>query len=112
MDKQLSGRLWGYLISLGMVAGITLISSALRSFSVFDPADVEILYLLAVAISAAYFGFGPALMAAFLGALTFDFFFIPPILTFTVTYEKDSVNLLIMFLAAVAISCLSPALRR
>jgi two-component system, OmpR family, sensor histidine kinase KdpD len=95
-----------------MVAGVTLIGSLLRSFATFDPTDVDMLYLLIVAISAAYLGFGPAIATAFLSVMAFDFFFIPPLLTFAVATEQGSINLLILFIAAIAIACLSPQLRR
>jgi K+-sensing histidine kinase KdpD len=47
-------------------------------------AVIALIYLLPVSWSAARWGQLPGICAAFAAALTFDFFFIPPFLTFTV----------------------------
>jgi two-component system sensor histidine kinase KdpD len=112
MVKQLSGRWVAYLIGLGLVIVITLFGSLLQGLRMFQPTDADILYILIVAISAAYLGFGPTILVSILSVCTCDFFFITPIFSFTVANEKDVFNLLMLFIVAVAISFLSPRLRR
>ena len=47
-----------------------------------DVANIDMLFLLAVFISAFWLGRGPAVMSAFLCVALFDFFFVPPYLSF------------------------------
>jgi two-component system sensor histidine kinase KdpD len=102
----------GYLIALGLVIVITVIGKLLQYIPTFDPIDTGMIYLLGVAISAAYLGFGQSLMVSFLSVLSLDFFFIPPVLTLEVPYEQHQIAVLILFVSAIAISCLSPRIRR
>jgi two-component system, OmpR family, sensor histidine kinase KdpD len=107
-----SSRWWGYLISFGMVVVATVAGMLLQTLSFYDPSDTNMLYILCVAISAIFIGFGPSFLGAFFSVLAFDFFFIPPLLTFNVSTEKGVVGLLILAVVTVAISCLSPRIRQ
>jgi two-component system, OmpR family, sensor histidine kinase KdpD len=71
-----------YFTSLLLVAAASLASWV--AFPFFTPINLMILYLLAVVVAALLLGFKPALLAAFLGVLAFDFFFIPPYYSFAV----------------------------
>src|SRR4051812_49264775 len=75
-----------YALTAGLVALATATSAAARRH--LDLPDVVLLYLLVVVIAAARFGRGPSLVAAALSMLAFDFFFIPPTLTFQVTEKR------------------------
>lgn len=112
MNSSWSGRLWAYLIAIGMIVVVTVAGKLLEPLPLFNPYNTAVLYVLCVVISAAYLGAGPSLLASFLSVLAFDFFFIPPVLTFTVASERDSVSLLILFAATIAISCLSLKIRQ
>lgn len=112
MNNRWSGSWWGYLIGFGMVVVVTVAGKLLQAMPIFDPHNTEMLYILCVAISAAFLGFGPSMLATFLSVLAFDFFFIPPVLTFTVASEQDGISLLILFVITFAISCLSPNIRQ
>ena len=74
---------WRYGGSLLLVALVTLLSQPLKH--VLDPTNLVMVYLLAVVLSAVYLGRGPAILASFTSVLAFDFFFINPIFTFTVS---------------------------
>jgi two-component system sensor histidine kinase KdpD len=50
----------------------------------FDLVNIALIYLLPVLLNAVYWGLRPAFFAAVLGVLSFDFFFVPPFLSFTV----------------------------
>jgi len=95
-----------------MVVVVTVAGNLLQAAPFYNPYDTNMLYILCVAISARYFGFGPSLMASSLSVLAFDFFFIPPILNITVSSEQGVVSLLILAIVTVAISCLSPKIRQ
>jgi two-component system sensor histidine kinase KdpD len=72
-----------YVASLILVAFITAIGWLVKSF--ISPANLAMLYLLAVVIIAFRRGLKPAIFTAVIGVLAFDFFFIPPHLTFRVS---------------------------
>jgi two-component system sensor histidine kinase KdpD len=72
-----------YVASLVLVAFVTIIGWLIKSF--ISPANLAMLYLLAVVIIAFRRGLKPAIFTAVIGVLAFDFFFIPPHLTFRVS---------------------------
>jgi two-component system sensor histidine kinase KdpD len=72
-----------YVASLVLVAFVTIIGWLIKSF--ISPANLAMLYLLAVVIIAFKRGLKPAIFTAIIGVLAFDFFFIPPHLTFRVS---------------------------
>jgi two-component system sensor histidine kinase KdpD len=57
------------------------------------------------------FGRGPGLLASFLSVLTFDFFFVPPALSFTVHDTQYLLTFAIMLTVALTISSLAARLR-
>jgi two-component system sensor histidine kinase KdpD len=107
-----SSRWWGYLISIGMIVVVTVLGYLLQALPYFNLYDTDMLYIMCVALSAAYLGVGPSLLASFLSILAFDLFFIPPILSLTVSSEQGVVSLLILSVVTLTISCLSPHSRR
>ncbi|MGD0355632.1 MAG: DUF4118 domain-containing protein [Dehalococcoidia bacterium] len=111
MDNRWSSAWWGYLISFGMILVATVAGKLLVMMPIFDLHNMAMVFILCVALSTYYIGFGPSLMAAFLSVLCFDFFFIPPLLTFTVGTQQDILSLLILFVVTFVISCLSPKIR-
>jgi len=94
-----------------MILVATVAGRLLVMLPIFDLHNMVMVYILCVALSTYFFGFGPSLMASFLSVLAFDFFFIPPLLTFTVATQQDILSLLILFVVTVVISCLSPKIR-
>jgi two-component system sensor histidine kinase KdpD len=64
------------------VLAATLISSVLRAF--IHPTNLIAVFLLSVVVAAAFLGRGPSILVSFLSVLAFDFFFVPPLLTFVV----------------------------
>ncbi len=77
-----TSRLFGYLYATLTCAAITLFATPLRHY--FDLANIVMLFLLGVVYIAYRFGRGPAALAAVLSVASFDFFFVPPRLTFAV----------------------------
>ncbi len=53
--------------------------------SVFDLANIAMLFLLAVVLVSVRYGLGPSIMASFLNVAAFDFFFVPPRFSFAVS---------------------------
>lgn len=76
-------------------AGVVLLTLALLSVQLaVRQATASLLYVLVVLVSASLFGLGPALLAAVLSSLAFNFFFISPANTLGVTSFEDGVRLL------------------
>jgi two-component system sensor histidine kinase KdpD len=65
-----------------------------------DLPNVSLVYLAAVLWSAARYGLGPSLFASVLSTLCYNFFFIPPVYTFTVADPSQVLALAFFCLAA------------
>jgi two-component system sensor histidine kinase KdpD len=76
------GELRGYGYGALLIAAATLLGFLLHP--IFDPTNIVMFYLLGVVITAARWGLGPSIMVSFVGVLAFDFFFVPPYLTFRI----------------------------
>jgi two-component system sensor histidine kinase KdpD len=94
----------GYLKSLGLVAGATLLCELLRPF--FVPTNMVMIYLLAVVVASIRLGRKPAMATAFLGVLAFDFFFVPPRLTLAVSDTQYLMTFIGLFVVGIVISTL------
>lgn len=80
-------RRWGYLAAVG---GVILVTSLLAPIVAdLNPTIVALALLLDVLVVATLFGSRPALVASFLGVLSFNFFFLPPLHTFTIADPQN-----------------------
>lgn len=66
-----------------------------------DPANLVMLFLLSVFLVALRLGRGPALLVAVLNVAVFDFFFVPPHLTFEVHDAQYLITFAVMLVVAV-----------
>ena len=80
---NLHSRPASYLGSLAAVALATAVAFAMNGH--FQTTDLVLVFLLATTYVAVRFGRGPSILAATLGVASFDFFFVPPRLAFTVS---------------------------
>ena len=71
-----------------------------------SPTNMVMVYQLAVVIAAVKLGLREAVATAFLSVLAFDFFFVPPRLTFSVTEKEYLVTFLGFFIVGVIIASL------
>mgnify|MGYP001385408714 CR=1 FL=1 len=95
-------ELRGYAASLALVLAATALCELLRPF--LAPTNMVMFYLLAVVVAALRLSRKPAIATAFLGVLAFDFFFIPPRLTFAVADTEYLLTFLGLFVVGVVIS--------
>jgi two-component system sensor histidine kinase KdpD len=100
----------GYLFSLILVAGATIVCEFIRPYLV--PTNMVMIYQLAVVIAAAKLGLRPAIATAFIGVLAFDFFFVPPRLTFSVNDKEYLVTFFGFIIIGVIISTLVDKVRK
>jgi len=99
-----------YLWTLSAVAAITILGKTLHPF--FDLINIALLYLLPVLISAVRWGLGPSFFASFLGVLVFDFFFVPPVFSLTVSDVRYVLSFAVFLLVALVTGTLATRLRR
>ncbi len=100
----------GYLVSLAMVVGVTLVGWLIRSY--INPTNLIMVYLLCVVISAVYFGFGPSIAIAILSTLAFDFYLVPPVLTFAVADVQYLLTFVGLTSVGIVVSYLTARVRK
>jgi two-component system sensor histidine kinase KdpD len=107
------GRGWGtrtgYAWVTLMVAAVTAAGSAL--FRVLDIGNVGLLYLLPVMAAASLFGLRPGLYAGILSSLAYNFFFLPPTRTLTVSNPENIISIFVLLGVAIATSQLTARVR-
>jgi two-component system sensor histidine kinase KdpD len=85
-------RRHGYVVAIAAIALATAVFYPGRD--VFAKGQWALLYLLIIVVVASVSGVGPALLAAALSFLAWNFFFLPPYHTLTVADPKDWLSLL------------------
>ncbi len=81
-----------YLLSLVAVAIALAVGEAIEPF--FGIENVDLVFLTGIVAVAARFGLWPSLLASVVASLCYNFFFLPPIYTFTIA---DPTNVLAFF---------------
>ncbi|WP_028535262.1 sensor histidine kinase [Paludibacterium yongneupense] len=76
----------------------------------FELSNVIMLYLLEVVLVAVRFGRGPGVLASFLSVAAFDFIFVPPRLSFSVSDTQYLLTFAVMLIVALIISQLTARL--
>lgn len=94
-----------YVAAAAMVALCTMACAAVARL--FDPSGLIMIYLLEVALVASRYGRGPSALAAVLSVAAFDFFFVPPHLTFAVADTQYVVTFVVMLVVGLLISTLA-----
>jgi two-component system sensor histidine kinase KdpD len=97
---------WGLLA----VVLSTLIAWAMLPY--FALANLIMVYLVGVVIVATRCGRGPSILASLLSVAAFDFFFVPPYLTFAVSDVEYVITFSVMLLVGLVVSTLTVRLRQ
>jgi two-component system, OmpR family, sensor histidine kinase KdpD len=103
-------RLLRYVFVAFMVLVVTAIGKGLQP--AFDLVNIALLYLLPVLVAAVRWGLWPSLFASFLGMLSFDYFFVPPVMSFTVSDIRYLLNFALFLAVALVTGTLAARLRR
>ena len=98
-------RRYPYVLSIAMIAVVT--AFCLVASPVLSPANLDVLYMLAVLVSALKWGERPAIFTAIVGATAFDFCFIPPRFSFAISDLAYVVTLFGFLVVAVVTSRLA-----
>jgi len=99
-----------YALALAIGIGITLLSSQL--IDRIDLTNLVMLYLLGVIFTAVKLGRGPGVVLSFLSVAAFDFFFVPPRMSLSVSDTQYLLTFFGMLLTSLVISHLTSSLRR
>jgi two-component system sensor histidine kinase KdpD len=98
-----------YLWSAAVVLACSALCWAIHGR--FDRSNLIMVYLLGVAFVASRYGRGPSAATALLSVAAFDFFFVPPYLTFAVADTQYLITFGVMLLVSVLISTLAARVR-
>ncbi|MBD8676875.1 sensor histidine kinase [Sphingomonas sp. CFBP 13720] len=99
----------GYLVTLLLVAVVTALASAL--FHILDLGNVALLFLLPVMAAASLFGLRTGLFAGISSSLAYNFFFLPPVGTLSVSNPENVVSIFVLLGVAIATSQLTSRVR-
>ena len=105
----MSGRRAAHGQALGIVALATAVAWALSSR--VDPANIVMVYLLAIVIVARQHGRGPSVVAAVVSVALFDVLFVPPYYTFAVADARYLFTFVVMLTVALVMSGLTVRIR-
>jgi two-component system sensor histidine kinase KdpD len=109
-QSSATAQLRGYAEALLAVAVSTLLGLALTPR--WGNSAVDLLYLPAVLATAVLAGLWPALFAALIAALAYNFFFTAPHMTFRISNPNDIVTVIVLFAVAVVTSQLAASVKR
>jgi two-component system sensor histidine kinase KdpD len=107
-ERRSPPRAYGF--ALLICAAITLLSSQLIDH--IDLTNLVMLYLLGVIFAAVRLGRGPGVVLSFMSVAAFDFFFVPPRMSLSVSDTQYLLTFLGMLLTSLVISHLTSSLRR
>ena len=99
----------GYAWTTAMVAVVTGAASLL--FHILNLGNVALLYLLPVMAAASLFGLRTGLFAGFASSIAYNFFFLPPVHTLTVSNPENVVSIVVLLGVAVVTSQLTARVR-
>jgi two-component system sensor histidine kinase KdpD len=113
LQQRASLRKPGFYRGYAWAIVLTLATAALAwfMFGRFELANLVMVFQLCVVLVATRFGRGPSILASVLGAALFDFLFVPPYLSFSVSDSQYVVTLLAMLVTAILISNLMANVR-
>ena len=98
-----------YLVASALVAATTGLGMIVEK--AIGAGAIDLLYLMPVIIVASRFGLRPGLFAGVVAALAYNFFFLPPIYTFTIADPQSVLTVLILLGVAAFTSQLGGRLR-
>ncbi len=98
-----------WMLSLAAVALCTGLDYLVSPY--LTVVDLAMVYLLGIVLVSSRTRGGPAFLATFFSVVAFDFFFIPPIFTYTVHDARYFVTFVVMFVVALVISRMTLRIR-
>lgn len=99
----------GYGVAIGAVIAANGVAAGIDRIA--SGANLAMVFLLAVLMTGLSSGFGPAILAAALAAVSYNFFFLEPRLSFTIGHPADILTFAVFFVVAVIAGSLAGRLR-
>jgi two-component system sensor histidine kinase KdpD len=111
-DKRSTQKIsiFTYIGAILMTVLLTILAAPLKE--ILGLVNIVMLYLLPILFSAVNWGTYPAVVTALTGVLTFDFFLVSPVRSFTVADIRYVVTFVILLVVALFTSRLSTRLRQ
>ncbi len=110
-DNQINEapKLKGYYLAAAACAATSVIADLILPY--FELANVVMLFLLGVILISSKYGRGPGIFSSVISVACFDFFFVSPKFSFTVSDTQYLLTFVVMFIVAFVISNLTSNLR-
>lgn len=99
----------GYYLAMATCILTSAIASLLLTY--FELSNVVMLFLLGVILVSSKYGRGPGIFSSIISVASFDFFFVTPRFSFTVSDTQYLLTFAVMFVVALVISNLTSGLR-
>jgi two-component system sensor histidine kinase KdpD len=109
MQRLLAGRAFGFAVSLAIVASITVFFRHARDV---NQTTIALTFLLAILAVSAVWGMAVSLFMSVIAVLAINYFFLPPVGTFTIADPQNWVALLAFLVTSIMGSQLSARMRR
>jgi two-component system sensor histidine kinase KdpD len=102
------------LLHYGISSLIVLLATAMAELisRYVQAPNISLVYLTAVLVSAVYYGLWPSLFTSMLSALAYNFFFLPPLYTFTIADPANVLSLIFFFAVSILTSNLMAQTQR
>jgi PAS domain S-box-containing protein len=110
LTRLFQNRPAGYFLAVLAIAAVTAVAAPFHDR--LNDTTVALALLLAVLFVATGWGSWPAFLASLLGMLCFNFFFLPPVYTFTIADPQNWVALGAFFITALTVGQLSAWAKR
>ncbi|WP_428485478.1 DUF4118 domain-containing protein [Rhodopila sp.] len=107
-DEKPSADVRPYIIATAVVALTTAVAMGLHTMGI---TNVALVFLTAILIDAVLFGLGPSLLACLASVMAYNFFFLPPLYTFTIAEPENVVALFFFAVVALVASNLAARVR-
>lgn len=106
---MLAGRAFGFAVSLATVAGITVFYRHARDV---NQTTIALTFLLAILAVSAVWGMAVSVFMSVTAVLAFNYFFLPPVGTFTIADPQNWVALFAFLVTSIVGSQLSARIRK
>jgi len=103
------GHAYGYCKAVLLVAAASLVCEAVLGH--IEPANMVMVYLLAVVLAAVRLGLRPAIATAFLSVVAFDVLFVPPRFSLRVSDTEYLITFFALFVVGIVVSTLVARLK-
>jgi two-component system sensor histidine kinase KdpD len=111
-ERVRDGNAWrGYAWSIAALAATVGIAWGFNAVMLHAVGSIAMFFLIPVLLIAISFGLRPALFTAFLSVMAYNFFFLPPLYTFTITDPNNWLSFAVLLLVAVTTANLAARVR-